>query len=164
MLDATEHPPPAADRDPSFDFRSGRTRDRSDVYRETAVAAHQDGDGGARVSDPSRAPDPDARVPSDWPRAGGVRFEGVRLRYERYGAAAGGAGGPGVGSAGLAGLGGGAQAAVRDASSGAAEPVWALAGLDLELRPGERLGLVGRTGAHRHWSHLQMMYAVIMSV
>ena len=142
----------------SFHFRSGRARDRMDVYRDSAIAAYGDIPGDARGSNPSRVPDPDARVPSDWPRAGGVRFEGVRLRYERYGAAAGGAGGP-EGAAGSASVGGGAQAAVRDASTGAAEPVWALAGLDLELRPGERLGLVGRTGAHRHWSHLRTMYA-----
>lgn len=147
------------DRERSFHFRSGRARDRMDAYKDSATAGYGDIPGDARGSDPSRTPDPDATVPSDWPCAGGVRFEGVRLRYERYGAAAGGAGGPG-GAAWSSGVGAGAQAAVRDAPTGAAEPPWALAGLDLELRPGERLGLVGRTGAPRHWSHQQMMYVV----
>ena len=149
------------DRKCSFHFRSGRAHDRMEVYGETAVTAYRGVDGGARAFDPSSALGPDAMVPLDWPRAGGVRFEGVRLRYERYGAAAGGAGDP-EGPAGSAGVGGGAQAAVRDAPMGAAEPAWALAGLDLELRPGERLGLVGRTGAPRHWSHLQVMYALLL--
>ena len=156
MLDGPGMPAPSAHCDPSFDFRSGHARDRTDEYRETAVAACQGIDGGARVSDPSRALDPDARVPADWPRAGGVRFEGVRLRYERCGAPAGAAGVP-EGAAGSAGVAGGAQAAVRGESSSAAEPAWALAGLDLELRPGERLGLVGRTGAPHNGSHLQVV-------
>ena len=150
----TPAPPAGNDGDPSFRLCSGRARDRMDAYRDTAIAASGDIRGDVRVSDPYMALDPDRRVPSDWPRAGGVRFEGVRLRYS---AASGGAGGPGCPSgsaAGSAGDGRGAQAAARDASTGAAEPAWALAGLDLELHPGERLGLVGRTGVLCHCSHL----------
>lgn len=142
------------DRDPSFHFQSGRARDRKDVYREAAIAAYGDIPQDSRVSDPSGTLAPDARVPSEWPQAGGVRFEGVRLRYERYSATAGPAGAT-EGAAGPAGDRSGAQAAARDARTGAAEPAWALAGLNLELRPGERLGLVGRTGALR-----QMLFSL----
>lgn len=101
-----------------------------------------------------------------------MRFEGVRLRYVRYShtgvgsvapAAGGTAGGPAAspaeGAAGSAGSGAGAAApvegsagpaaegAARDPAANPTEGAWALAGLDLELHPGERLGLVGRTGA-----------------
>ncbi len=67
---------------------------------------------------------PGGALPPGWPGAGAVRFEGVRLRYEARC-------GPGAT--------GGVPAAC--------DVPWALAGLDLELRPGERMGLVGRTGA-----------------
>lgn len=59
------------------------------------------------------------------------------------GAAAGDpAAAPVEGSAGSA-----AEGAAWDPAANSAEGAWALAGLDLELHPGERLGLVGRTGA-----------------
>lgn len=112
------------------------------------------------------------RLPQGWLFEGAVRFEGVRLRYARYShtrvggaapAAGGTAGGPAAspaeGGAGRAGSGAGAAAPVEGSAGSAAEGAawdppadptegaWALAGLDLELHPGERLGLVGRTGA-----------------